>query len=135
MQSLKNLNFSNLILTSLFLYIIAVLMVCTHFCSFLKTLDLLGGWCSFNEKNLLNPVAHCVASDHMLFLVIEPFPEECPTSCLVPPATVFPTSQAPNQSLTTISLFPPSFFTRRLVWGHIIIMSATARPGEAVRSF
>lgn len=55
MQSPKNLNFSNLILASLFLHVITVLVVCTHFCSFPKTLNLLGGWCSLNEKKYTRP--------------------------------------------------------------------------------
>lgn len=75
---------------------------------------------------------HRVVSDHALFTVIKPFPEECPTP---PPAalsrlsTVCPSPQAPNQTLTMTSLFPPSCFTRKLVWGHSTIVSATARPG------
>ena len=54
-------------------------------------------------------------------------------SCPVPAATVFPSSQAPNQILITRALFPPSFFTRKLVWGHSTITSSTARPGQAAR--
>lgn len=54
-------------------------------------------------------------------------------SCTVPAATVSLSSQGTNQILISRVLFPPSCFTRTLIWGHSTIMSATARSGEATR--
>lgn len=59
------------------------------------------------------------------------WPNHSPHSCSVPPAMVSLSSQAPNQILIMRSLFPPSCFTRKLVWGHSTITSTTAGPGEA----
>lgn len=59
------------------------------------------------------------------------WPNHSPHSFSVPPAMVSLSSQAPNQILIMRSLFPPSCFTRKLVWGHSTITSATSRSGEA----
>lgn len=59
------------------------------------------------------------------------WPNHSPHSCSVPPAMVSLSSQAPNQILIMRSLFPPLCFTRKLVWGHSTITSATSRSGEA----